>query len=153
MAPDEAPNLVGVRVLVVDDEADARELLREVLEGCGAEVRETSTAAQAVLEVREWHPAVIVSDIGLPGEDGYELIRKVRAWEQKSGTWTPAIALTGYARTKDRMRALMAGYQMHVAKPIEPVEFALVVSGVLQQPAAFPEPTSRPSPQAANGAT
>jgi CheY-like chemotaxis protein len=96
---------------------------------------------------------VIVSDIGLPGEDGYELIRKVRAWEQKSGTWTPAIALTGYARTKDRMRALMAGYQMHVAKPIEPVEFALVVSGVLQQPAAFPEPTSRPSPQAANGAT
>jgi CheY-like chemotaxis protein len=141
---------VGVRVLVVDDEADARELLREVLEGCGAEVRETSTAAQAVREVREWNPAVIVSDIGLPGEDGYELIRKVREWEQKSGTWTPAIALTGYARTKDRMRALMAGYQMHVAKPIEPVEFALVVSGLLQQPAVFPDPAPR-SPQAAGG--
>jgi len=152
IAPDEAPNLVGVRVLVVDDEADARELLREVLEGCGAEVRESSTAAQALREVQEWQPAVIVSDIGLPGEDGYELIRKVREWEQKSGTWTPAIALTGYARTKDRMRALMAGYQMHVAKPIEPVEFALVVSGVLQQPAAFPEPTPR-SPQAAGGPT
>jgi PAS domain S-box-containing protein len=148
MAPEEVPNLVGVRVLVVDDEADARELLREVLVGCGAEVREASTAAQALREVGEWRPAVIVSDIGLPGEDGYDLIRKVREWEQKSGTWTPAIALTGYARTKDRMRALMAGYQMHVAKPIEPVEFALVVSGVLQQPAAFPEPMP-PAPQAA----
>ena len=148
MVPEEVPRLVGVRVLVVDDEPDARELLREVLESCGAEVRETSTAAQALREVQEWRPAVIVSDIGLPGEDGYDLIRKVREWEQKSGTWTPAIALTGYARTKDRMRALVAGYQMHVAKPIEPVEFALVVSGVLQQPAAIPEPTP-PTPQAA----
>src|SRR5262249_36613279 len=123
---------------------------REVLEACGAEVRETSTAAQALREVQDWQPAVIVSDIGLPGEDGYELIRKVREWEQHSGTWTPAIALTGYARTKDRMRALVAGYQMHVAKPIEPVEFALVVSGVLQQPAAFPDTAPR-TPQAAAG--
>ena len=143
VATDESPRLVGVRILVVDDEPDTRDLLREVLEGCGAEVREASSAGQALREVKDWRPAVIVSDIGLPGEDGYEFIRKVREWERESGLWTPAIALTAYARTKDRMRALVAGYQMHVAKPIEPVEFALVVAGVLQQPAAIPEaPTS-----------
>ena len=144
---EELPKLAGVRIVVVDDEPDTRELLREVLERCGAEVREASSAAQAFREVQEWRPAVIVSDIGLPGEDGYELIRKVREWERESGAWTPAIALTAYARTKDRMRALVAGYQVHVAKPIEPVEFALVVAGVLQQPAASPE--SPASPQAA----
>src|SRR5438132_3979814 len=142
---EELPRLVGVRILVVDDEPDTRELLRQVLEGCGAEVREASTTAQALREVQEWRPAVIVSDIGLPGEDGYELIRKVREWERGAGAWTPAIALTAYARTKDRMRALVAGYQVHVAKPIEPAEFALVVAGVLQQPGALPEspPTAR----------
>ena len=151
LTPDEAPRLAGIRILVVDDEPDTRELLRQVLEGCGAEVREADSVALALQEVREWQPGVIVSDIGLPGEDGYELIRKVRDWERNSGTWTPAVALTAYARTKDRMRALVAGYQVHVAKPIEPLEFALVVAGLVHSPSPLteahssssePEPTS-----------
>src|SRR4030095_5993917 len=74
---------------------------------------------------------VMVSDIGLPGEDGYALIRKVREWERGAGVWTPAVALTAYARNEDRMRALIAGYQLHIAKPIDPLELARVVAGII----------------------
>ena len=123
------PDLAGFHVLVVDDESDTRDLLREVLEHCGAEVRDASSSEQALELLQSWTPDVIVSDIGMPGEDGYTFIRRVREWERESGQRIPAVALTAYARSEDRVRALLAGYQVHVAKPIEPMEFVLVVAG------------------------
>ena len=126
------PDLSGIRVLVVDDENDTRDLLREVLEACGADVRDASSSEQAVAIVKEWVPGAIVSDIGMPGEDGYTFIRRIREWERQSGFRIPAVALTAYARSEDRIRALLAGYQVHVAKPIDPMEFALVVAGAIQ---------------------
>jgi PAS domain S-box-containing protein len=125
------PNLEGVKVLVIDDELDTRSVLRTVLERCGAEVHDAGTAEQGLEESKRWRPSVIVSDVGMPGEDGYAFIKKYREWEKGSGSWTPAVALTAYARGEDRVRALSAGFQMHIAKPIEVVEFALVVAGLL----------------------
>ena len=136
LSPREGPSLRDVRVLVVDDEPDTRELLKEVLERCGAHVRDVGSAHEALEHIKEWRPMVIVSDIGMPGEDGYALIRQVREWERGVGAWTPAVALTAYARGEDRMKALAAGYQVHAAKPIDPMEFAFVVAGVVQQPAS-----------------
>ena len=78
---------------------------------------------------QEWKPSLVVSDIGMPDADGYEFIRKFREWERQQATWVPAVALTAYARPEDRVRALTAGYQVHVAKPIDPIEFTLVVAG------------------------
>jgi CheY-like chemotaxis protein len=128
----DAPRLYGVKVVVVDDEADTRELLRGILDSCGAEVREAESSRMGVDLVRDWGPDVIVSDIGMPGEDGYTFIRRIRALEKDGGKRVPAIALTAYARAEDRMRALVAGYQVHVSKPVEPMEFALVVAGLAQ---------------------
>jgi PAS domain S-box-containing protein len=128
------PRLDGVRVLLVDDEPDTRALLKEVLERCGAEVRDAGSAAEAFALVQQWRPSVLVSDIGMPGEDGYSLIRKVRDWEKHHGGWTPAMALTAYARAEDRKRALLAGYQVHAAKPIETAEFATVVASLVLPP-------------------
>jgi PAS domain S-box-containing protein len=128
---DGRPNLTRVKVLVIDDEPDTRKLLRTVLEQCGAEVYDAGSAEQGLKTAKEWRPSIVVSDIGMPGEDGYQFIQRFRMWERESGSWTPAVALTAYARTEDRVRALAAGYQIHVAKPIEPVEFALVVAGQL----------------------
>jgi CheY-like chemotaxis protein len=122
------PSLQGVRVLVVDDEPDTRFLLREVLEACGGDVREAGSARQALDLVRDWEPTVIVSDIAMPEEDGYVLIRRLREWEVETGKRIPAIALTAYARGEDQARALLAGYQVHVAKPVEPMELTLVVA-------------------------
>ncbi len=127
-----APRLQGVRILVVDDERDTRELLREVLEGCGAEVRDAGSSGKAVEIVLEWAPRVIVSDIAMSGSDGYTLIRRVRDLERDSGTRIHAVALTACARSEDRMRALLAGFEVHLSKPIEPIELALVVAGLLQ---------------------
>jgi CheY-like chemotaxis protein len=128
---DALPNLEGVKVLVIDDELDTRSVLRTVLERCGAEVHDTGTAEQGLEESKRWRPSVIVSDVGMPGEDGYAFIKKYREWEKGGGSWTPAVALTAYARSADRVRALSAGFQMHIAKPIEVVEFALVIAGLL----------------------
>jgi PAS domain S-box-containing protein len=126
---DRAPNLAGIKVLVVDDEPDTRRLLRIVLEQCGAEIRDAGSAEEGLRMAQEWKPSLVVSDIGMPGTDGYDFIQKFRDWEREHGTWVPAVALTAYARAEDRVRALSAGYQIHVAKPIDPVEFALVVAG------------------------
>ncbi|HEU5310194.1 MAG TPA: ATP-binding protein, partial [Candidatus Eisenbacteria bacterium] len=133
------PDLTGFRVLVVDDESDTRDLLREVLEHCGVEVRDASSSEQALELLKSWTPDVIVSDIGMPGEDGYTFIRRVREWERESGQRIPAVALTAYARSEDRIQALLSGYQVHVAKPIDPTEFVLVVAGSIQ-PRPEPEP-------------
>ena len=126
---DRVPNLTGIRVLLVDDEPDTRRLLRIVLEQCGADIRDAGSAEEALGMVQEWKPSLVVSDIGMPGVDGYDFMQRFRDWERGQGTWIPAVALTAYARAEDRVRALTAGYQIHVAKPIDPLEFALVVAG------------------------
>jgi CheY-like chemotaxis protein len=79
-------------------------------------------------------PDVMVTDIGMPGEDGYSLIRRVREWERARGAFLPAVALTAYGRTEDRMRALKAGFQMHVAKPVDPDELAIVITSLIRRP-------------------
>jgi PAS domain S-box-containing protein len=123
-------DLRGIRVLVVDDEPDARETLRQILEHCNAEVETVSSAVEAVKRVESWRPDVLLSDIGMPGEDGYELIRRVRELPPDRGGRTPAAALTAFARGEDRRRALRAGFQMHLAKPVEIQELATVVASL-----------------------
>jgi signal transduction histidine kinase/ActR/RegA family two-component response regulator len=114
------PQLQDVRVLVVDNDEDARDLLRKSLEQCGACVTTASSAAEALAALEQARPDVLVSDIGMPGEDGYDLIRAVRALEQKqNGGSLPAVALTAYVREEDRRRAISAGYQEHLTKPVE----------------------------------
>jgi CheY-like chemotaxis protein len=119
-----------LRVLIVDDEPDTRGLLRKVLEGCGSEVTTAGSAAEALAAFDESKPDVLISDIGMPEEDGYELIGKVRARERGTADRIPAIALTAYARVEDRVRALNAGFQVHVPKPIEPAELVAVVASL-----------------------
>ena len=128
--PDCPPSLKGLRVLAVDDEAEARDLLTAMLERCGAHVRVAASAWAALEALESWRPDVLVSDIGMPDEDGYALIRKVRALPAERGGRIPAVALTAYARTEDRVRALSSGYQVHVAKPVEPAELAAVVASL-----------------------
>ncbi|HYE63950.1 MAG TPA: ATP-binding protein [Pyrinomonadaceae bacterium] len=124
------PVLDGLRVLVVDDEADARSLVTTILEQCGAEVMTAASAFEALELLEKSRPDVLVSDIGMPEMDGYALIRKVRALPAERGGRTPAVALTAYARTEDRVRILSTGYQMHVAKPVEPTELAAAVASL-----------------------
>ncbi len=121
------PELGGLHVLVVDDEADTREMLRTLLEGCGARVTLADSAAEGLRVLGVERPHVLLSDIGMPGEDGYAFIQKVRALAAGAGG-LPAIALTAYARTEDRTRALLAGFQNHVPKPVEPLELLAVVA-------------------------
>jgi PAS domain S-box-containing protein len=123
-----APALDGLHVLVVDDEQDARTLVTAVLEGHGARVTSVSSAAEALREIRRARPDVLVSDIGMPEEDGYSLIRSVRALTGGGAKDIPAAALTAYARKEDRTRAMYAGFQSHVAKPVDPDELLIVVA-------------------------
>ena len=128
--PIDYPSLAGILVLAVDDDADALQLIRRVLEDCGAKVLMATSAREALeLLVRD-RPDMLLSDIGMPGEDGYELIRKVRAIAPDAGGRTPAAALTAFARAEDRTRALRAGYQTHLAKPVEPAELTAVVASL-----------------------
>jgi PAS domain S-box-containing protein len=112
--------LEGLHVLVVDDEADAREFVAALLEQRGAQVTTASSARAAVEAITRSAPDALVSDIGIPGEDGYALVREVRRLGVERGVWFPAIALTAYAHAQDRSRALSAGYQVHLSKPIDP---------------------------------
>jgi signal transduction histidine kinase/CheY-like chemotaxis protein len=130
--PPECPaSLEGLRVMVVDDEADTRELLVALIEGCRATVRVASSAAEALEMLRRDPPDVLVSDVGMPGEDGLTLIRKVRALSPAEGSRVPAIALTAYASTNDRTRALVAGFNQFVSKPIENQELLVVIANVM----------------------
>jgi CheY-like chemotaxis protein len=122
--------LEGVRVLLVDDETDSRDFLSMTLRQYGAEVTALSTAEEAVSVLQRERPDVLVSDIGMPGEDGYALIRRVRALAADSGGQVPAAALTAYAKGEDTSRALSAGYQVHLPKPVEPTELATVVASL-----------------------
>jgi signal transduction histidine kinase/DNA-binding response OmpR family regulator len=127
-ASDSSRMLEGLRVLVVDDEEDSRDLIMVVLTGCGAEVKSVATVPAALSELERWNPDLLISDIGLPFEDGYSLIKKVRAHESTRHSSIPAVALTAYASVEDRLRALAAGFQMHIKKPLEPSELIAVVA-------------------------
>ena len=116
------PTLEGTRVLLVEDDDDSRRLLTLMLKRHGAEVISTSSAPEALNSFEDRAPDVVVSDIGIPDQDGYQLISNVRALPAERGGQTPAIALTGYATSRDRERALSAGYQLHIAKPVEPTD-------------------------------
>ncbi|MBV8361183.1 MAG: PAS domain S-box protein [Deltaproteobacteria bacterium] len=127
------PSLINLRVLVVDDEAGAREVASGILEHAQAEVRTAESAKDALQVMDAWQPDILVADIGMPDVDGYEFIRQVRARSPESGGAIPAAALTAYARTQDRMRVLLAGYQMHVPKPIQPAELVTVVASLAKR--------------------
>jgi PAS domain S-box-containing protein len=125
-----AQKLRGVRVLVVDDEEDARVLMRVILEQSGAVVTTASSVDEALAAMRAEVPDVLVSDIGMPGQTGYDLIRRVRALAPAAGGNVPAAALTAYARPEDRHKALAAGFEMHIPKPIDPDELVAVIGAV-----------------------
>ena len=116
--------LAGLRVLVCEDDADCRDLLREVLASEGASVCLAAAAAEALDHFREFRPDILVSDIGLPLVDGYSLMRQIRELDERQGGRTPAIALTAYAEGEDARRAFSAGFQLHVTKPVDPYELA-----------------------------
>lgn len=122
----ESPGLSGVNVLVVDDEADARDLIQRVLEEAGASVALAGSAEEALRSVDQLSFHVILSDIGMPGRDGYSLMRAIR----QNGIKAPAAALTAFARSEDRTRALHAGYQTHIAKPVDPTELIAAVAAL-----------------------
>jgi signal transduction histidine kinase len=125
------PRLDGRRILVVDDDPDTSELLKTLLGTCGAEVRVAGSSAQAIEILDRWIPDVLVSDIGLPGEDGYALMRRVRSRLPAGGGNVPAVALTAHAREEDRLLALEAGFQRHVPKPPDPTQLVSVVADLL----------------------
>jgi CheY-like chemotaxis protein len=122
--------LDGLKVLVVDDEPDVRNFVLMTFKECGAETATASNADEALRILEEWRPDVLVADIGMPDEDGYTLIHRVRSLPPDRGGKTPAMALTAYARTEDRVRILSSGYQIHVAKPVEPVELIAAVASL-----------------------
>ncbi|WP_211293217.1 ATP-binding protein [Brunnivagina elsteri] len=123
-------SLAGVHVLVVDDEADTRDFLITVLQQSQAQVQAVSSVAEALECISQSKPDVLISDIGMPGEDGYSLIRKIRKLNPEQGGNIPAAALTAYARTEDRMRAIQEGFQLHLPKPVEPGELTAVVASL-----------------------
>jgi CheY-like chemotaxis protein len=120
--------LIGFKVLVVDDEPDTCSLLSFVLNQTGAIVETAGSAKEGLRLFDAWQPDIVISDIGMPDVDGYEFIRIIRS-ERHSRT--PAVALTAMARIEDRIKALTAGYQMHVAKPVDPVEFVSIVASLV----------------------
>ncbi|MDQ1591420.1 MAG: hypothetical protein QOG71_2047 [Pyrinomonadaceae bacterium] len=131
-SPVQSDVLGGLRILIVDDEADTRELVQEVLARQGAEVRASRSAAEALRMLAAWNPDLLISDIGMPVEDGYELIKQVRAFDAEHHGQIPAVALTAYAGAEDHRRALAAGFQTHLAKPIVPkalIETVVRVAG------------------------
>ncbi len=136
---DAAPSLDGAMILIVDDQEEARALLRMALEECGAQALAVSSGVEALAVLSDppggVRPDALILDIAMPEEDGYAVLRKVREWEAERGVppskQIPAIALTAFGRSEDRLRALAAGFRMHVAKPVEPLELAIVVSSVV----------------------
>jgi PAS domain S-box-containing protein len=129
---DSSPTLRGLRVLVVDDDGDAREMIATMLQGSGAVVTSAASVAEAMKAIEETRPDVLLSDIGMPEEDGYTLMRKLRARESERGEPPiPAAALTSYAGPEDRARALASGYQLYVPKPVNPDDLVAAVASLI----------------------
>ncbi|MEN9869099.1 MAG: hypothetical protein RLZZ171_82, partial [Cyanobacteriota bacterium] len=126
-------SLTGLQVLVVDDDADARRWMCVVLEECGAEVMAVGSVSEALEALERQRPDVLVSDIGMPGEDGYALIRKIRELEPEMGKHVPALALTAYARVEDYQKALAEGFQLHISKPVRAAELIAVVASLAKR--------------------
>ncbi len=123
---------------MVRPEADARPLVKRLLEDCDAAVRTAGSVPEALNLIRPDPPDVLLSDIGMPDEDGYSLIKRVRALGAYEAGKVPALALTAYARSEDRVRAMAAGYQMHLAKPVEPAELIMIVASLAGRTAQPP---------------
>jgi PAS domain S-box-containing protein len=123
-------NLAGLKILVVDDEPDARQLIEQLLTDCSAVVHTAASAAEAMALIETVRPDLVLSDIGMPECDGYQFIQQVRRLPAERGGKTPAIALTAFARTEDRIRTMVAGYQVHLAKPVEPHELLAAVASL-----------------------
>jgi signal transduction histidine kinase/ActR/RegA family two-component response regulator len=130
MADYRITDLAGLKILVVDDERDARSLLQRILSDCNAQVLTAAGAAEALALIRDERPDLLISDIGMPEVDGYELLKRVRALGEAGGGRIPAIALTAFARSEDRTLALRAGFLVHVSKPVEPAELVATVASV-----------------------
>jgi PAS domain S-box-containing protein len=129
VAPESKPGLLkGLRILVVDDHPDTREMVAALLEMDGAQVKATASASEALEAIKTWRPDALVSDIGMPDEDGYSLIRKIRSLSLEEGADIPAIALTGYAGDEEGERALSAGFQVHLPKPAEPINLVNTIA-------------------------
>ena len=126
-------SLAGMQLMVVDDEADARLLVEDILRAAGARVVSAASAREAMLKFAQEQPDLLLSDIGMPGENGYDLVKQVRALPIENGGGVPAIALTAFARPEDRSRALAAGFQLHLAKPVEQGELLAAVSSLLMK--------------------
>jgi CheY-like chemotaxis protein len=124
-------DLSGVNVLVVDDDRDARELIKRILSDCGASVRMAASARDAFALFQEQTPNLLISDLGMPEVDGFELLDWVRHLEREQGSQVPAIALTAFARSEDRLSALEAGFSAHISKPVEPSELIATVASVV----------------------
>lgn len=139
--------LKGVDVLIVDDEIDARDVLQKTLERSGARVRTASSAKEAFTLFQEQTPDVLLSDIGMPEDDGYTLIQWVRALKPSQGSRVPALTLTAYARAEDRARALRSGYQNHIAKPVAPAELVVTLAALLGRPTEKQPVKEASSPQ------
>ncbi|MEO8005974.1 MAG: response regulator [Betaproteobacteria bacterium] len=131
--PGSLPDLKGVSVLVVDDDEDAREILATVLIQAGASVTKAADTAEALAHLDHAVPTILLSDIGMPGQDGYAFIRELRRRDADKGGHIPAVALTAYARSDDRFRALASGFQMHIAKPVEVSELLAIVANLAKQ--------------------
>jgi CheY-like chemotaxis protein len=123
-------SLRGIRVLVVDDEEDSRELLKRLLQQYGAEVETAASVEEALATFRHRPPDVLLSDIGMPGHDGFELARTIRQLSEEQGGRVPAAAVTAFAGSEDRKRVMLAGFQAHVTKPVDPAELALVIAAL-----------------------
>ncbi|TAJ97536.1 MAG: PAS domain S-box protein, partial [Candidatus Manganitrophaceae bacterium] len=146
-----APTLDGIDILLVEDEADARALLTLILQRAGARVTPVSSVREAVDKLKQKKPDLLVSDIEMPGEDGYSLIRKVRAEEAERGERAlPSVALTAYAARADRRRALMAGFQKHIPKPVDPAGLVAVAAGLVGRPRVIHRVPDRSSDEASS---
>jgi CheY-like chemotaxis protein len=126
-------DLRGVRVLVVEDEPDSREVIAATLEQYKAEAIAVASAKAGLAALEHFQPDVLVSDIAMPGEDGYSLLERVRFLPPERGGQIPAIALTAYAREEDRQQAFCAGFQQHLSKPIEPAQLATAILNLVRQ--------------------
>jgi CheY-like chemotaxis protein len=124
-------SLENLKILIIEDDADSRVMITALLEQFGALVKAVSSSREGLESVQSEKPDIVISDIGLPEEDGYEFMRKFKALSFYDSDRVPAIALTAYAREEDRVQALMAGYQIHMAKPIEPAELVAAIKSLL----------------------